>query len=263
MPRPSVWLYRYHGWGSVVQVVALYNGGPAGAIYELFVHFPIFSEGYSAYHVPVLLYHASTCSSLLPLPSWHQPCRRPAAVRHHNQFRKMSIVLLTTSIVYHWASITGGRYGRSCGWFAGWWNFLGWLVGTASMSFILGNQTVSMYAAFHPTLVVQRWHVFVSYLICTWICCATVLLANRALPILGTLGIYFVVVGVGITIVVCAVMPHVNGAPYASNASVWADWDNRTGYSSDGFVFLAGMLNGAYAVGCPDCVSHLAEEIPK
>lgn len=177
--------------------------------------------------------------------------------------RKVSIVLLTIFTVYHWASITGGRYGRGCGWFAGWWNFLGWVVGTASMSLILGNQTVSMYAAFHPALVVQRWHVFVSYLICTWICCATVLLANRALPILGTLGIYFVVVGVGITIVVCAVMPHVNGTPYASNASVWADWDNRTGYSSDGFVFLAGMLNGAYAVGCPDCVSHLAEEIPK
>lgn len=120
-----------------------------------------------------------------------------------------------------------------------------------------------MYAAFHPALVVQRWHVFVSYLICTWLCCATVLFANRALPLLGTLGIYCVVVGVTITIVVCAVMPHVNGNPYASDASVWADWNNRTGFSSDGFVFLAGMLNGAYAVGCPDCTSHLAEEIPK
>lgn len=95
LPVHSVWLYRYHGWGSVVQVVALYNGGPAGAIYELFVHFPIISEGCSANHAPVLLYHASTCSSLLLLPSWHQPCRRPAAVRHQNLTRNMSIVLLT------------------------------------------------------------------------------------------------------------------------------------------------------------------------
>ena len=67
---------------SYIQVVALYNGGPAGAIYELFVHFPIISENCSAYLAPVLLYHASTCSSLLPLPSWHQPCRPPAAVRY-------------------------------------------------------------------------------------------------------------------------------------------------------------------------------------
>lgn len=120
-----------------------------------------------------------------------------------------------------------------------------------------------MYAAFHPALVVQRWHVFVSYLICTWISCAIVMLANKALPLLETLGMVFVIGGVGITIIVCTVMPHVNGTPYSSSATVWKEWDNKTGYSSDGFVFLAGMLNGAYAIGVPDCVSHLAEEIPK
>jgi choline transport protein len=57
-------------------------------------------------------------------------------------------------------------------------------------------------------------------------------------------------------------MPHTTGNGYATSSFVWADWANETGYSSDGFVFLAGMLNGAYAVGTPDCVSHLAEEIP-
>lgn len=123
--------------------------------------------------------------------------------------------------------------------------------------------TVSMYAAFHAGFVVQKWHIFVSYIICTWISCATVLFANKALPRLQTLGLIFIVAGVFISILVCAVMPHVNGTPYASNASVWREWENQTGYSSDGFVFLAGMLNGAYAVGTPDCVSHLAEEIPK
>lgn len=49
---------------------------------------------------------------------------------------------------------------------------------------------------------------------------------------------------------------------HATSSFVWADWANQTGYSSNGFVFCAGMLNGAYAVGTPDCVSHLAEEIP-
>lgn len=63
-----------------------------------------------------------------------------------------------------------------------------------------------------------------------------------------------------ITIVVCAVMP--SGTGHATHSFVWEDWANDTGYSSNGFVFLAGMLNGAYAVGTPDCVSHLAEEIP-
>lgn len=53
-----------------------------------------------------------------------------------------------------------------------------------------------------------------------------------------------------------------SGTGHATHSFVWSDWVNDTGYSSNGFVFLAGMLNGAYAVGTPDCVSHLAEEIP-
>lgn len=136
-------------------------------------------------------------------------------------------------------------------------------MGTASILAILGNLAVSMYAIFHPAFVIEKWHVFVAYIIFTWISCATVLFANRALPWISNIGTFFIVAGVLVTIIVCAAMPNVNGSPYASNASVWKDWENETGYSSDGFAFLAGMLNGAYAVGTPDIVSHLAEEIPK
>jgi amino acid transporter len=33
--------------------------------------------------------------------------------------------------VYHWASITPGpKYGRICGWFAGWWNTFAWICAT-------------------------------------------------------------------------------------------------------------------------------------
>ena len=28
--------------------------------------------------------------------------------------------------VYHWASITAGKYGRVCGFYAGFWNYFGW-----------------------------------------------------------------------------------------------------------------------------------------
>merc|ERR1711939_753669 len=59
------------------------------------------------------------------------------------------------------------------------------------------------------------------------------------------------------------VMPSVTGNGYATSASVWKEWVNSTGYTSDGFVFLAGMLNGAFAVGTPDITSHMAEEIPR
>ena len=120
-----------------------------------------------------------------------------------------------------------------------------------------------MYAAFHSNLVVEKWHVLVGYLVCTWLSCATVLFANRLLPMLEILGIYFIILGVLVTIIVCATMPHVNRHPYATSASVWKDWNNKTGYTNDAFVFLAGMVNGAFAVGATDCVTHMAEEIKR
>ena len=89
------------------------------------------------------------------------------------------------------------------------------------------------------------------------------LFANRALPVIGNLGMFFIISGVLITIIVCAVMPSVRDVSYATNDFVWHDWTNQTGYTSNGFVFVAGMLNGAYAVGSTDCVTHLAEEIPR
>lgn len=120
-----------------------------------------------------------------------------------------------------------------------------------------------MYSLFHPDFQAQPWHVFVSYLACTWVSCFIVLFANKALPFVGNLGLFLIIAGVFITIVVCAVMPYINSVPHASNSSVWIDWKNQTGYTSDGFVFVAGMLNGAYAVAGADCVTHLAEEIPQ
>ena len=80
---------------------------------------------------------------------------------------------------------------------------------------------------------------------------------------INRLGSFLILGGLFVTIVVCAVMPSKTGKGYASNAFVWKDWNNDTGYTSNGFVFLAGMLNGAFAVGTPDCVTHIAEEIPQ
>ena len=58
-------------------------------------------------------------------------------------------------------------------------------------------------------------------------------------------------------------MPGRNGRPpHASNAFVWTEWQNDGLGYPDGFVFVAGMLNGAYSVGTPDATTHLAEEIP-
>ncbi|KAI4147524.1 MAG: hypothetical protein LQ341_001778 [Variospora aurantia] len=119
-----------------------------------------------------------------------------------------------------------------------------------------------MYAVMHDGVVTQQWHVFVTYVIYCWIVVLIGLYMNRSLPSIQMIGGFTVIAGVFISIIVCAVMPHVNDRAYASNFSVWGDWQNQTGYSSSGLVFLLGMLNGAFSVGTPDLTSHLAEEVP-
>ncbi|KAL8653414.1 MAG: hypothetical protein Q9210_002109 [Variospora velana] len=205
--------------------IAIYNGGPPGVIYEF---------------IAAWVFYCFVAASIAELAS----------------------AIPSAGGVYHWATVTAGRYGRSCGWFAGWWNCLAWLVGFASTLQILGAQTVSMYAVMHDGFVTQQWHVFLTYIIYCWIIVLISLYMNRAMPSVEMIGGFTVIAGVFISIIVCAVMPHVNGRPYASNFSVWGDWQNQTGYSSSGFAFLLGMLNGAYSVGTPDLTSHLAEEVP-
>jgi choline transport protein len=160
--------------------------------------------------------------------------------------------------VYHWASVTPGpKYGRVVGFFTGYLNFFGWIFDLASIASIPANVAVQMYAVFHPDLVIQPWHVYVAYLIITWSCCALVVFGNRFLPMLNNVGLFLITIGGLITIIVVAAMPK----KHASTAFVWTSWDNQTGWSS-GVAFLTGVLNGAFTIGTPDGVTHMAEELP-
>ncbi|KPI36202.1 Choline transport protein [Cyphellophora attinorum] len=209
--------------GSIL--VAIFNGGPPGVLYEFIV---------------VSIFYWFVAASIAELAS----------------------AIPSSAGVYQWASVTPGkRWGRPVGFFAGYWNWLAWTFGAASITSILANTIVQMYAANHPDYVGERWHVFVTYVIITWLAAPTVCLFNSAMPHLNKAGIFFILAGFLITIIVLAVLPGKTGGGYASNSFVWSDWTADIGYPN-GFVFLAGMLNGAFAVGTPDCTSHLAEEIP-
>ncbi|KAF2804801.1 uncharacterized protein BDZ99DRAFT_543613 [Mytilinidion resinicola] len=211
--------------GSILTTI--YNGGPPGVLYEFIV---------------ASLFYFTVAASLAELASAMPSSAGP----------------------YLWASVTPGKsYGRAIGFFAGWWSTLAWILAAASMSAICGNNLiVQMYAFSHPSFSVQPWHVFVTYLLITWIACSIVCLFNKQKPLLNQIGIFVTVCGVLITIIICAVCPSQSGQPgHASNATVWIDWTADIGYPN-GFVFVAGMLNGSYAMGTPDSTSHLAEEIP-
>lgn len=142
------------------------------------------------------------------------------------------------------------------------WNYLAYLFGACSACLFVGNTLVAMYSLYHPEFSPQRWQIYIAYLGATWICSSMVLFGQRFLPYVTTFIGFFCLTAWLITTLVCAIMPSQTKGGYASNAFVWTEWQNQTGWSSNGFVFLAGMLNGAWTIGTPDAVCHLAEEVP-
>lgn len=85
-------------------IVALYNGGSPGVLYELIV---------------VTLFYWVVAACIAELAS----------------------AIPSSGGVYHWASVTPGKkWGRVVGFYAGYWNCLAWILGAASMSAISGKQ---------------------------------------------------------------------------------------------------------------------------
>ncbi|KAF2225090.1 choline transport protein [Elsinoe ampelina] len=178
-------------------------------------------------------------------------------------FIAASVAELASSIpssggVYHWASITPGRkWGRTIGYFAGWLNFFGWIFDLASIVSIPANVLVEFYRIYHPELEVQAWHTYVAFLGVTWFGCAICIFANRIIPFIEKFGLFLIIGGGIATIAVVAAVPDT----HASSSFVWKDFVNQTGWPN-GVAFLTGVLNGAFAIGTVDSVTHLAEELP-
>ncbi|KAJ6506049.1 choline transport protein [Mycena vulgaris] len=176
-------------------------------------------------------------------------------------FVATSLAELASSIpsaggVYHWASVAGGKYGRVLGFFTGLFNFYGWIFGPAAIVTIAANVAVQMYVVFHPDFVVQLWHGFLAFVLINWFCCLTVIFFNRFMPAVQKCGLFVIVVGGLVTIIVLAA-----AKSHASASFVFTNWQNATGWSG-GVAFLTGILNGAFAIGTPDSVTHMAEELP-
>lgn len=161
--------------------------------------------------------------------------------------------------VYYWSTILSGKHGRAAGFFTGYLNACAWLLSASSMSSMLGNEAVAMYLLRHSDITWNSWQVFIVFQIVNWTCCAIVCLGNRFIPLINRLALILSMLGLFATIVVLAAMPKT----HASSTQVWKTYYNMTGGWSDGVCFMTGLLNAAFAVGVPDCISHLSEEVPK
>ncbi|THX54693.1 amino acid transporter [Aureobasidium pullulans] len=202
-------------------ILSLPNGGPAGVLYEL---------------ITACIYYGIIAASIAELAS----------------------AVPTAGGVYHWASVTAGpRWGRSIGFFAGFLNFAGWIFDLCSIIAIPSNVVLQMYSLFNPDFVLEAWHTYLTYVLITWFCVLFCIFGNRFLPLLQNVGLFLLIVGGVVSIIVLAATPKT----HASSTFVWSDWQNTTGWGG-GVAFLTGVLNGSFTIATVDSVSHMAEELP-
>lgn len=137
------------------------------------------------------------------------------------------------------------------------------LIGACSLAAISAEGILELYAITHDGFEQKNWHIFICYLVIIWVCCLTLLFGNKFLPMINNVFMCLVIGGFIVTVLVVGVMAGQTPRSRASSSFVWKDWQNRTGYNSNGLVFVLGMLNGSFAIGTPDCATHMAEETPR
>lgn len=131
----------------------------------------------------------------------------------------------------------------------------------AALTQITANISINLYTVYHQdgSYVFAQWHAYIAYILITLFSALFVIFANRAVPWTQNIGMFFVIIGGIVTIIVISAMPR----QHASNDFVWNSFSeyNTTGYPA-GLSFLLGVLNGAFTIGTPDAITHLAEEMP-
>ncbi|KEQ72728.1 hypothetical protein M436DRAFT_72925 [Aureobasidium namibiae CBS 147.97] len=125
----------------------------------------------------------------------------------------------------------------------------------ASTTIGVASGLVGCWQLSHPDYIIKDYHVFVTYLILTWVC----FLFNcygKILPSVATTGLYCSLISF---IVILATVP-VTAPSHQTPKFVFATFINNTGWSNAGIAFVTGLINANWAFACLDCATHLAEE---
>lgn len=135
------------------------------------------------------------------------------------------------------------------------WNYLAWTFETATGSIYATEAILALYSLYHPDFVPSNYHYFIAYLGVTWTSCSMILFGQQALTRIANTCAILCLSFWFISLMIVAIMPATKNG-YGNNHFVWAEWNNQTGYSSNGLVFCLGLLNGAFAIGTPHGCTH-------
>ena len=158
---------------------------------------------------------------------------------------------------YFWAStLASPKYARISSYLTGWFAYTGSIFPSASVSLSMASAMVGMYQLSHPDLVIEAWHVILTYEIFN-VVAYLFNVYGKILPKITTATLYLSIASfTTIIIAVPSSAPSLNTAKY-----VFTTFINNTGWKEHGIAFILGLINTNWPFSCLDYATHLAEEV--
>ncbi|KAM0750460.1 amino acid transporter [Meredithblackwellia eburnea MCA 4105] len=174
---------------------------------------------------------------------------------------ELASVYPTAGGQYHWSCfLAPPRHKRVASFLNGFVNIAAWQTFVASILMIFAQVTIGIATIKNPSLEIKPWHYFVLYQVGNIICTLFNWYGIHKAPFLYQFGLFFTL---GLFIMTFFSLLCGPGAihSHASSNFVWKTFANEVGWSSNGVVFITGLVNVNYAYSGFDGAIHLAEDL--
>ncbi|KAF9892114.1 hypothetical protein FE257_002520 [Aspergillus nanangensis] len=170
---------------------------------------------------------------------------------------ELASVYPTTGGQYHWTSILAPeRFNRAWSYFCGAANIFSWITVSASVAIIVPQLVLGMAIFYNPSYQAETWHYFMLYQAASLVCTVYNIFLMKRTAWVQDIGFCLSISSFLVILVTSlARSTHKQSAEF-----VWTTFFNNTGWTSDGIVFLTGLVSPNYIYAGIDGAIHLAEE---
>lgn len=159
---------------------------------------------------------------------------------------------------YSWVAILSPpKYSRPLSYVTGWFMNAGLTGLCAACNYLVATFTLGIANLNYPSYTIQRWHsVLIAYLSALLAATFNIYLSSY-LPLINRVNLYWNLAGfVIITITILACNDHKQSAQF-----VFVDFENETGFESNGMAVMVGLIQCFWSMCCFDGPSKMTEEM--
>ena len=172
---------------------------------------------------------------------------------------ELSSMMPTAGAQYHWsAGLAPVRFAVTFSWVAGWLTVFARISLFASTSFVASQVIQGLIVLNVDGYSPIPWQGTLIYWAVIVLLTAINILGIKKFPHIETVAFIFF-----ICLFFVFLVPLVYLTPQSSAKFVFTDYENSSGWDSDGLVWFIGLLNAAYTFVGIDGTSHMAEEVRK